>query len=76
MIGAHTDERGSDQYNMKLSRKRAQSTVDYLISRGVESSRMSTQAYGESMLLIRCSPCSEEEHEQNRRVTFDVSIGD
>ena len=76
VIGAHTDERGSDSYNMKLSKRRAQSTVDYLISRGVKSSRMKSVAYGESMLLIVCDECSEDEHQQNRRVTFDVTLDD
>ncbi len=76
VIGAHADERGSERYNMKLSAKRAQSTVDYLISRGVKSDKMTTHAYGESMLLIICSGCSEEEHQQNRRVTFEVTLED
>jgi outer membrane protein OmpA-like peptidoglycan-associated protein len=76
VIGAHTDKRGSDSYNMTLSKKRAQSTVDYLISQGVKSSRMKSVAYGESMLLIVCDECSEDEHQQNRRVTFDVTLDD
>ncbi len=76
IISAHTDERGSDAYNMDLSRKRAQSTVDYLNSQGVDAARMSTRAYGKSMLLITCDPCTEDQHERNRRVTFDVSLED
>ena len=47
-IGPHTDSRGEDSYNLTLSQERAQSVVDYLISRGIEASRLDAKGYGES----------------------------
>ena len=48
-IGSHTDSKGTDAYNMKLSAARAKSCVDYLIKVGIESERMHSMGYGESM---------------------------
>lgn len=75
-IGSHTDSRGSDSYNEELSQRRAQSVVDYLISKGVPSSTLRARGYGESKLTNRCAngmDCSEDEHQENRRTTFRVS---
>lgn len=74
-IGSHTDSRGSDKYNQDLSQRRAQSVVDYFISKGVPSEQLSAKGYGESKLINRCSngvDCTEEEHQENRRTTFRV----
>ena len=74
-IGSHTDSRGSDLYNMKLSQARAQSVVDYLISKGIAPDRLIAKGYGETRLLNNCGngiSCSEEEHQKNRRTTFRV----
>jgi peptidoglycan-associated lipoprotein len=74
-IGSHTDSRGSDAYNLNLSQRRAQSVVDYLISKGVPESQLTAKGYGETKLVNHCAnnvPCSEEEHQQNRRTTFRV----
>ncbi len=74
-IGSHTDSRGSDEYNMDLSQRRAQSVVDYFIQNGVPSSQIIAKGYGESKLVNNCSngaSCSEEEHQKNRRTTFKV----
>ncbi|MGC3966921.1 MAG: OmpA family protein [Pirellulales bacterium] len=74
-IGSHTDARGSDEYNQKLSQERAQSVVDYLIENGVSSERLQAHGYGETQLVNRCGngvDCTEEEHQQNRRTTFRV----
>ena len=51
-INSHTDERGSDKYNLKLSEDRAKSFVDYLISEGIAPWLLLPQGYGESKLLI------------------------
>lgn len=70
-IHSHTDSRGSHAYNQKLSLKRAQSTKEYLIGKGVNPSRLSVKGYGENQLVNKCSDnviCSEEEHKQNRSV--------
>lgn len=74
-LSSHTDSRGSDPYNMVLSQKRAQSAVDYILSRGVSRERLTAQGYGETQLVNRCSngvACSKEEHQQNRRTEVKV----
>lgn len=74
-LSSHTDSRGSDSYNMALSQRRAQSAVDYLVSRGIARDRMVAQGYGESRLLNRCSngvACSIDEHQANRRTEVEI----
>lgn len=73
MVKAHTDSRGSDQYNMNLSNRRAKSTVQYVISRGINKARISGQGYGESEPKVPCGDnCTEEQHAQNRRSEFII----
>jgi outer membrane protein OmpA-like peptidoglycan-associated protein len=75
-IGSHTDSRGSDEYNQKLSQARAQSVVDYLIEKGIDRLRLIAKGYGESRPVNGCTNgvnCSEEEHQKNRRTTFRVT---
>lgn len=67
---SHTDSRGSDKYNMNLSDRRAKSTVQYLISKGIAKDRISGQGFGESEPKVACKPCTEEEYAQNRRSEF------
>jgi outer membrane protein OmpA-like peptidoglycan-associated protein len=71
-INAHTDNRGNDSYNQRLSLARAKSTVDYLAAKGIALDRMIPSGFGESSPLINCTQCTEEEHELNRRVEFIV----
>jgi len=74
-MGSHTDSRGSDIYNIDLSQRRAQSAVNYLVSRGIARSRMTAKGYGETQLLNRCKngvACSIAEHQQNRRTEFKI----
>jgi len=74
-LGAHTDSRGSDRYNLDLSSKRAASAVTYLSSKGIDASRLSSRGYGETQLVNQCAngvDCSDEDHQQNRRTTFKV----
>ncbi|MFN8321091.1 MAG: OmpA family protein [Chitinophagales bacterium] len=74
-IGSHTDSRGSDSYNQKLSQLRAQSVVDYFISKGIASEKLVAKGYGETRLVNSCGNgvnCTEEEHQKNRRTTFRV----
>ena len=73
-IESHTDSRGTNRYNMKLSDRRAKSTRDYLLSRGIEVSRIeSAIGYGESQLINDCGrKCTEEEHQENRRSYFYI----
>lgn len=73
-LGSHTDCRGNANYNQDLSQKRAQSAVDYLISKGISPDRLAARGFGEDVLEIDCgcSRCTEEEHQANRRTTFAI----
>ncbi|PWI31693.1 hypothetical protein DI383_03225 [Flavobacteriaceae bacterium LYZ1037] len=75
-IESHTDSRGTDSYNMKLSDRRAKSTRDYLFSRNIAQDRITSAiGYGESQLVNQCSngvKCTEEEHQENRRSKFII----
>ncbi|WP_440133149.1 OmpA family protein [Chitinophaga sancti] len=75
MMGFHTDSRSDDNYNMKLSQKRAASVLQYFISKGIAKERMTATGYGETRLINRCANgvhCSEQEHQANRRTEFEV----
>ncbi len=67
---SHTDSRGSDDYNLSLSDRRAKATVQYVISKGIPAERISGKGFGESELKVQCEPCTEEQHSQNRRSEF------
>ncbi|MEO1712118.1 MAG: OmpA family protein, partial [Bacteroidota bacterium] len=73
-IGSHTDCRGNDRYNEDLSQKRAESAVDFLISKGIEPDRLTAKGYGEDSPSVDCicTRCSENEHQKNRRTTFAI----
>ena len=76
-IRSHTDSRANDKYNMELSKKRVMATTKYLINKGVDSVRISGRGYGESELKNNCRngvPCSEADHQRNRRSEFILSI--
>jgi peptidoglycan-associated lipoprotein len=70
-LSSHTDSRAEDDYNMELSQRRAQSAVNYLISKKIDVSRLTAKGYGESRLLIKNAQ-TEEEHQKNRRTEFKV----
>lgn len=75
-IGSHTDSRGTDEYNLKLSQKRAQSVIKYLASKGIDDNRLQATGYGESR------PIAPNEHPDrtdnpegralNRRTEFQI----
>ena len=74
-IGSHSDARGQDKYNMNLSERRAAATLEYIVSKGIDRSRLSSKGYGESMPLNNCTQpdtCTEEEYAINRRSEFKV----
>lgn len=75
-IESHTDSRGPEAYNDKLSQERAKSTYDYLVSKGVDASRISAyDGFGERRLVNDCDgskPCTEAQHQLNRRTQFIV----
>ncbi len=74
VLASHTDCRGRPEFNMELSDRRAQSAVEYLVSTGISSSRLSYRGFGESKLRVECvcQLCSEEQHQENRRTTFTI----
>lgn len=74
-IESHTDSRGSDDYNMLLSKKRAKAAFDYVVSKGIDPNRLLYHGYGETRLLNKCAngvECTEEQHEVNRRSIVKV----
>ena len=74
-VSAHTDAKGSDDYNLSLSEKRAASTLEYLVSQGIEKSRLTSIGYGETKPLNKCvreGICEDEEYDINRRCEFKV----
>ena len=73
-LGSHTDCRGGDAYNANLSQQRAQSVVDYLQTKGISASRLFAIGYGATKPAVncKCSQCTEEEHQRNRRTTFKI----
>ena len=73
-LSSHTDCRGTDAYNMKLSSARAESAVKYIISKGIVADRIKAKGYGETMLVNKCDcdKCTDEQHQENRRTEFKV----
>ena len=71
-LSSHTDQRGKDAYNLKLSQQRAQAAVDYIVSKGVEKARITAKGYGETRPIVM-KPTSEEEYQRNRRTEFKVT---
>ena len=74
-IRSHTDSRGADSYNLKLSDRRAKATLEWIVKQGIDRKRLKAKGYGETRLVNRCSngvPCTDEEHQENRRSEFIV----
>jgi len=69
-IGGHTDSKGSDNYNLRLSERRAKAVYDYLVQNGVEPSRMQAYGYGERMPAA--SNSTDEGRQLNRRIEFKI----
>lgn len=76
-VRSHTDSRGNDAYNMKLSERRAKATVDYLLSKGVKPNRVTGKGFGETELLNKCGieiKCTVKQDEINRRSEFIIHL--
>ena len=74
-LNSHTDSRGDANVNKSLSQARANSVKSYLISRGINKSRLVSNGYGETRLKNNCADgvkCSEAQHQKNRRTEFRV----
>jgi outer membrane protein OmpA-like peptidoglycan-associated protein/tetratricopeptide (TPR) repeat protein len=73
---SHTDSRGSSSYNLSLSERRALSTAQYVISKGIDASRITGTGKGETIPSNDCGgSCNEEEHQLNRRSEFLILSG-
>jgi outer membrane protein OmpA-like peptidoglycan-associated protein len=74
-LGSHTDERGSVPYNIKLSQRRAESAVSYIVSKGIDQSKIKAIGYGKSQLIYKSTPdhkCTPTEHRENRRTEIFI----
>ena len=75
-LGSHSDSRGNDDYNLKLSEKRAAAAVAYLVAKeGISAERLIAKGYGEQQLVNRCgngNNCTEKEHQRNRRTELKI----
>lgn len=74
-IASHTDARGNDRYNLELSKLRAASALEYLVSQGIARNRLTSVGYGETQPLNNCTKegmCKEEEYDINRRCEFKI----
>ncbi len=74
-LASHTDSRGTQAYNLDLSRRRSLSVLKYLVEHGIEEERLVARGYGESQLRNHCSDgvvCSEAEHQLNRRTEIKI----
>ncbi|MTI22329.1 hypothetical protein E1176_14955 [Fulvivirga sp. RKSG066] len=70
-LSSHTDDRAPDDYNMRLSERRAKSAVEYIVSQGISKDRLVAKGYGETKLIIPNAK-TEEEHQVNRRTEFKI----
>jgi len=78
-LSSHTDSRGSDKYNMKLSKSRAQSCVTYIVAQGISKKSIKAQGNGETKLLNKCKNgvwCSKDDHQMNRRTELKLITPD
>ncbi|HRI58674.1 MAG TPA: OmpA family protein [Saprospiraceae bacterium] len=75
-ISSHTDSRGSDDYNLELSQRRADWVVNWLVRNGIALERLTGRGYGETKLVNKCDDgveCTEAEHQLNRRTEFRIT---
>lgn len=74
-LSSHTDSRGTDSYNLRLSQRRAQAAMQYLLTKGIDKSRLVAKGYGEKQLLNKCTndvECTDKQHQENRRTEFKI----
>jgi outer membrane protein OmpA-like peptidoglycan-associated protein/tetratricopeptide (TPR) repeat protein len=74
-LRSHTDSRSTEEYNNRLSERRARAAYDYLVRRGISAMRMIAKGYGESQPVNECTDgenCPESEHKLNRRTEFKI----
>jgi peptidoglycan-associated lipoprotein len=77
-LSSHTDARGNDDYNQRLSQRRAQSAKNWIVAQGISEDRIQAVGYGETQILNHCVnnvDCTDEEHRYNRRTEFKIISG-
>ena len=77
-LSSHTDAQGNDDYNQKLSQRRAQSAKNWMVAHGINAKRIDAVGYGESQILNDCIngvDCTDDEHRVNRRTEFKITAG-
>lgn len=77
-LGSHTDAQGNDDYNQRLSQRRAASSKKWLTDRGIADDRIKAVGYGETQIRNQCVngvKCPDEEHRYNRRTEFKIIAG-
>ncbi len=77
-LSSHTDSRGDDDYNQKLSERRANSARRWMLAKGIDGKRIKAKGYGEQKILNGCTngeECTDDEHRFNRRTEFKILEG-
>src|SRR5262249_21060430 len=77
-LASHTDAQGNDEYNMKLSERRANYAKNWMVAQGINKDRIDAVGYGETQILNDCIngvDCSDDEHRVNRRTEFKITAG-
>lgn len=77
-LSSHTDAQGKNEYNQKLSQRRAESAKRWMVAKGIVEDRITAVGYGEQFILNRCKDgveCTDEEHRYNRRTEFKIIAG-
>ena len=77
-LSSHTDSRGKDDYNERLSQRRADSAKRWMVAKGIKEARIVPKGYGEAQIQNGCTngeECEEEEHRFNRRTEFKILTG-
>ncbi len=77
-LSSHTDSQGSDEYNERLSQRRADNAKSWMVARGIAPERITAVGYGEKFILNHCKngvKCTDEEHRYNRRTEFKILSG-
>ncbi|MDG1333626.1 MAG: OmpA family protein [Crocinitomicaceae bacterium] len=69
---SHTDSRGTNAYNQRLSDSRAKSSLKFIQSKITNPKRIQAKGVGETMPAVNCEECSDEQHQKNRRTTFEI----
>ncbi len=73
-VEGHTDTKGTDEYNLGLSDRRSKSTVQYLISKGIDKTRLTSEGFGKSKPIVKCgNKCTDEQSAKNRRSEFIIT---